>query len=140
MTRVHIMLPTQGDPNLVGQGLACGELADAVDRRFADRGDRFAGKESLMARHNDIGKGKEALEDIVGNDGARQIAIKEIGLLLINIKPQAAQLPAFQCVDGRLRIDEPATARIDEQGAPLQTCQGLPVDDVFCLRRQGTMQ
>ena len=76
--------------DFVGQRLTGGEFADAVNRGFTDGGNRFPSKEGLMSGDDDIRKCKKALENVVGNDFARQVAEEEICLLLIDVNCQAA--------------------------------------------------
>jgi hypothetical protein len=79
--------------DFIRQRLPCGEFAHAVDRGFTDGRNRFLSKEGLVSGDDDVRKGKETLKNIVGNDGARQVAEEEICLLLIDIDPRP-ELPS----------------------------------------------
>ena len=88
-----------------------------------------------MAGNDDVGERQQALEHVIGNDGARQVAEKQIGLLLVNIQRQAPQLAAFQGFDDCFGIDQSATAGVDEQRAPFRPRERVRIDDVMRFRR-----
>ena len=117
-----------------------GKLGNAIDGGLADRRDRLLGEEGLMAGNDDIRERQQALEHVIGNDGARQVAEEQISLLLVNIQRQAAQLAAFQGFDNRLGIDQSPAAGIDKQRAPFCPHQRVGIDNVVRFRRQRAMQ
>ena len=59
-----------------------------------------------MGGDEHIRESEEALEDIVLNDGAAEIFVKEIRLLLVDVEAEVADVAGLEGVGDILRIDE----------------------------------
>lgn len=98
---------------LVAQRLAGGISADAFQGGLSDSCQRFFGEEGLVARHQDIGKCQQALEDVVVDDLTGKIVEEDARLLLIDIERNTAQPARLERLDQRGTVDRRTATGID---------------------------
>src|SRR6266508_1016477 len=126
--------------DLVHRALPLLESGYVGERRLRDALQCFFGEETLMTGDDDVGKGEQAREDVVTDDLIRQVFKEEIGLLLINVQAEIAYPARLQSFDHRLRVNQCATARVDQHHSGLHLSERLIINQVMCLRRQRAVQ
>ena len=86
-----------------------------------------------MSGDDHVRERDEALDHVIGDDGARQVLEEEVGLLLVDVDRNPAELAGLERLDCCLRVDQTAAARIDQQGTSFDSGQRASVDDVIGL-------
>ena len=92
--------------NAVFQRFAFGEVTDVVHCDFRDVVHGFFREECLMRSHKNIRERHQPRQYIVRNGFVRTVLEKVVCLLLIHVKPRAADSAFFERIDQRLRIDQ----------------------------------
>src|SRR6201747_3289919 len=100
-----------GAPYFVRKRLSRPKFGDAAQGRLANRRHGFTREKCLMTRHDDVREGDQTLKCVVDNDGAGKIAKEKVCLLLVHVERQSCQLPALECLDRRIGVDQSAATR-----------------------------
>ncbi|STW07440.1 Uncharacterised protein [Klebsiella grimontii] len=98
----------------VRAGVASSHLTQIVEGGLRNADQRFRGQKRLVTGKQDVVAGGEATEHIILNHVIRLVFKEKIAFVLIHVHPQRANFLVLQGVDRRLRIDERATAGIDD--------------------------
>lgn len=125
---------------LVAQRLAGGISADAFQGGLSDSCQRFFGEEGLVARHQDIGKCQQALEDVVVDDLTGKIVEEDARLLLIDIERNTAQPARLERLDQRGTVDRRTATGIDQNQIGPRCRQDAAIDQMAGLGRERAVQ
>ena len=87
-----------------------------------------------MTGDQDIGECQQTAEDVIENDMSRAILEEEILLLLVDVEAKGADLPALESGNHRARVQQSASACIDEHHAVAHSAERLRLDEVIRLR------
>ena len=99
------------DGDLVSAPARGEELGQVFDRGLCDAIEGLAGQERLVARHEDVGKGERAREDVFRNDPRREVLKEKRGFFLIDVQTKIGDLTGFERIDnGRVSISAPRPA------------------------------
>ncbi len=105
-----------------------------------DTGHGFFGEEGLMPGDQHVRKGQKPGEHIVLNDGLGEVFKEHIGFVFVDVQPQPADLVIFQSVNDGARVDQAATAGIDDHDGVFHRTDGLFIDHVSGLRCERAVQ
>ena len=93
-----------------------------------------------MRAEDNIGVAAQQVQLAIGDGLAHAVVVADAGLVLDDVQPRAADLAAFQPGHQRVRVDEGAACRVDQQHAVLHLGDGVGVDEVVVLRRSVRVQ
>ena len=102
--------------------------------RVGDVAQRLTGEEGLVAGDQDVGEGQQALEHVVLDDLRGEILEEQVGLLLVDVDGEIADLAALQALDHGAGVDQAASAGIDQHKPALGPGDAVGIDDVPGLR------
>ncbi|MND98299.1 hypothetical protein D3C80_906440 [compost metagenome] len=93
-----------------------------------------------MGGDDHVGEGQQAGQHVVLQRLVGAVLEEQVGLLLVDIQPQVAELAAFQRLDQRRGVDQGAAAGVDQHGTGLQVGKALGVDQVTGVVGQRAVQ
>ncbi|MNJ45349.1 hypothetical protein D3C77_404390 [compost metagenome] len=93
-----------------------------------------------MGGDDHVGEGQQAGQYVVLQRQVGAVLEEQLGFFLVDIQAEVTQLAVLQGLDQRRRIDQCATAGIDQHRAGLQLRQALRVDQVAGVFGQGAVQ
>ncbi|MNM78489.1 hypothetical protein D3C81_903940 [compost metagenome] len=105
-----------------------------------DLAQRFDGEEALVARHQHVREGHQALEDVIVDDVGRTVLEEQIAFLLVDVDGERTELARLQRFDDGARVDQAAARGIHQHGALLHQRQGFFTDHVARAVHQRAMQ
>src|ERR1700704_4670586 len=80
----------------IDAGAPRGEIAQVLQRDRRDLLQRLHGEEALVAGHQHVGEGHQALEGLVVDDLAGKVLEEQRAFLLVDVDGQMTQPPRFQ--------------------------------------------
>ncbi|MNG00808.1 hypothetical protein D3C84_837580 [compost metagenome] len=98
------------------------------------------GQERLVGGDNHIGKGQQPCQHVILQGQVGAVLEKQLGLFLVHIQAQVAQLAAFQRLDQGRCVHQAAASGVDQHGAALHRSKRLGVDQVSALFIERAMQ
>ena len=125
--------------DFVHQRLLIFEIPYILQSRCCDVGQRFTGKESLMGGYEYIIERQQACQYIVVDDTVRFVFIEVLALLLIYIHYGRTDLFIFQYLDQCIGVDQLSTAGVDDHYAVFHLTDGVVVDQILGLLREGAV-
>lgn len=89
------------------------------------------GKKGLVTADNDVGEREETHEDVVLDDVAAMVVVKNGCFVFIDVEGDAGEAAVLEGVDDGSGIDQAAARGVDEDGVVGEQRQGMRVDDVL---------
>lgn len=124
---------------VVAQAVVFKIRTDIADRCLGDVVQRVLRQEGLVGGDDDVGHGDQPGQQVVAEDVAGQVPEEDVQLLLIYVKAGRADFAGLDALQKRLRVDERPAGGIQDHHALFHTGNGVCVDHVTGLRRQGTV-
>lgn len=98
------------------------------------------GEEGLVAADEDVVEGGQTHEQVIVDDVTGVVSVEEAALALVHVEGDAAEPPALERSEQRVRLYQAAAGGVDELGAGLHARQRLLVDDVVGALHQGAVE
>ncbi len=93
-----------------------------------------------MGGDDHVGEGQQARQHVVLQRLVGAVLEEQLGLLLVDVQAQVAELAALQRADQRRGVDQRAASGVDQHGAALHPRQAVAVDQVAGGRVQRAVQ
>ncbi len=134
------MPPSASELHLVLQRLAQGEVPDVLQGGGGDVAQRLLREVGLVGGDDDVVERQQARQRVVVDNLVRAVFVEVLALLLVDIQSGRSDLFVFQSFDEGVGVDELSAAGVDDHHAVLHLADGVVVDEVLRLLRQGAVQ